>query len=43
MLAPAVGRMIAGTVLGGPPDEALRQLAHTRFATGELHRELATV
>jgi hypothetical protein len=30
-------------VLGGAPDEALRQLAHTRFAAGALHRELATV
>jgi sarcosine oxidase, subunit beta len=43
MLAPAVGRRLADVVLGGAPDEALRQLAHTRFAAGALHRELATV
>jgi sarcosine oxidase, subunit beta len=43
MLAPAVGRRVADAALGGAPDEALRRLAHTRFATGALHRELATV
>ena len=43
MLAPAVGRRLAAAVLGGARDEALDQLAHTRFAGGALHRELATV
>jgi sarcosine oxidase subunit beta len=43
MLAPAVGRRIADSVLGAPPDDALLQTSHTRFARGSLHHELATV
>ena len=43
MLAPAVARRIAGSVLGAEPDDALRQLAYDRFTHGSLHRELQTV
>jgi glycine/D-amino acid oxidase-like deaminating enzyme len=43
MLAPAVGRRIAGSVLGHAPDDALQQLAYARFAGDLLHREAATV
>jgi sarcosine oxidase subunit beta len=43
MLAPAVGRRLAGSVLGEDPDDALLQLSFDRFAQGSLHRELETV
>ena len=43
MLAPAVGRRIAGAVLGGPADDALEQFSYARFARGALQRELVTV
>jgi sarcosine oxidase subunit beta len=43
MLAPAVGRRIAGSVLGHAPDDALQQLSYARFAGDLLHREAATV
>jgi sarcosine oxidase subunit beta len=43
MLAPAVGRRLAGSVHGEDPDDALRQLSFDRFARGSLHRELETV
>jgi len=43
MLAPAVGRRIAGAVLGGPADNALEEFSYARFARGALQRELVTV
>ncbi|MCW2974776.1 MAG: FAD-binding oxidoreductase [Actinomycetia bacterium] len=43
MLAPAVGRIVAGPVLGRAPDEALERLSLDRFSNGSLTRELQTV
>jgi sarcosine oxidase subunit beta len=43
MLAPAVGRIVAGAVLGRAPDEALERLSLDRFSSGSLTRELQTV
>jgi sarcosine oxidase subunit beta len=43
MLAPAVGRRIAGAVLGGVADEALEQFSQARFGRGTLQKELVTV
>jgi sarcosine oxidase subunit beta len=43
MLAPAVGRLIAGSVLGAPPGAALLQLSHSRFDRELQHREIAIV
>jgi sarcosine oxidase subunit beta len=43
MLAPAVGRRIAQSVLGAAPDDALIQTSHARFSRGSLQHELATV
>jgi sarcosine oxidase, subunit beta len=43
MLAPAVGRRIAASVLGAEPDETLAQLRYERFGSRPLHRELETV
>jgi sarcosine oxidase subunit beta len=43
MLAPAVGRRIAGAVLGGAADEALEEFSYARFSRGALQRELVTV
>lgn len=43
MLAPAVGRLVAGAVLGHAPDQALERLALDRFSSGSLTRELQTV
>jgi sarcosine oxidase subunit beta len=39
MLAPAVGRLLAGLVLGDEPDELLTELAPDRFERGLLHPE----
>jgi glycine/D-amino acid oxidase-like deaminating enzyme len=43
MIAPAVGRLVAGAVLGDPEEEALRDLSPERFATGRLIPEPAVV
>ena len=43
MLAPAVGRRIAGAVFEGVPDDALEEFSYARFARGSLQRELVTV
>ncbi len=43
MLAPAVSRIVAGAVLGEPPDPALAILDAARFAEGRLVPEPAIV
>jgi len=43
MMAPAVGRLVAGAVLGDPEEEALRDLSPERFAAGRLIPEPAVV
>jgi sarcosine oxidase subunit beta len=43
MLAPAVGKRVAESVLGHAPDDVLQQLSYARFAGELLHREAATV
>jgi sarcosine oxidase subunit beta len=43
MMAPAVGRLVAGAILGDPEEEPLRDLSPGRFATGRLIPEPAVV
>ena len=43
MMAPEVGRLLAGAVLGDAPEEALSDLAAERFAAGRLIPEPAVV
>ena len=43
MMAPEVGRLVAGAVLGDEPEQALRELAADRFARGRLVPEPAVV
>lgn len=43
MMAPEVGRLVAGAVLGDEPEEALRELSPERFALGRLIPEPAVV
>jgi sarcosine oxidase, subunit beta len=43
MMAPEVGRLVAGAVLGDEPEEALRDLSAERFALGRLIPEPAVV
>jgi glycine/D-amino acid oxidase-like deaminating enzyme len=43
MMAPEVGRLVAGAVLGDEPEEALQELSPERFALGRLIPEPAVV
>jgi len=43
MMAPEVGRLVAGAVLGDEPEQALRELSPDRFARGKLVPEPAVV
>jgi sarcosine oxidase subunit beta len=43
MMAPEVGRLVAGSVLGDEPEQALRELAPDRFERGSLVPEPAVV
>ena len=43
MMAPEVGRLVAGAILGDEPEEALRALSPGRFAAGRLVPEPAVV
>lgn len=43
MMAPAVGRLLAGAVLGDPPDALLEPFRPDRFSTGHLLPELQIV
>jgi sarcosine oxidase subunit beta len=43
MIAPEVGRLLAGAVLGDPPQDTLRTLGADRFAAGRLVPEPAVI